>query len=265
MPTKPTKPSNAPPPIPDALAGHGPRTQTALLRRIIWEVQEIAKRQHKQATGKQVEDARASLGEDLNTHTRAIRRDLTIVFDRLSAQDAKLAEIQSAQASGLEALRLEFGTVTATLAEILALLKNPPIPHATDLGEVVTVEPETEGPSPPQGEQMFNITCPLPKHVKLTYRPNGPLQAAPTVNVDNDATVTPDPSNPTSGKGPFIYRIYGANPDGVTDFSFTPSNVSTVGDADPDPVIDEPITSTGVITWVQPHANTLGEDVALED
>lgn len=167
--------------------------------------------------------------------------------------------------NGLLAIASKQSAQSAAIAEILALLKNPPAPHATSLGSTATVEPETEGPDPSPGGRMFNIECPLPKHVKIRVAPNGPLQDAPTVNVDNDATVTPDPGNPASGKGPFVYRIFGANPDGVTDFSFAPSNVQIVGDADPDPNVDEPITETGVITWKQPHANTLGVGVDLED
>lgn len=152
-----------------------------------------------------------------------------------------------------------------SIQDIAVAMQDEPAPHATSLGVTASVQPETEGPSPPGGHEMFTIQCRLPKHVLVTVAPNGPLQAAPEVKVDNDATVTPDPSNPGTGKGPFQYRVYGANPDGTTPFSFTPSNVSVKGDADPDPAIDEDITDTGIITWEQPHASSLGVGAVTED
>lgn len=104
---------------------------------------------------------------------------------------------------------------------------------------------------------MFSAEIIVPNRARLTLTPDQALQKAPDVTVDNDASVVADPSNPDDGKGPFVFHISVGE-------SFTPTNVSIVGDADPDPNIEEPITDTGVITWKHPHATTLGTQVSSE-
>lgn len=104
---------------------------------------------------------------------------------------------------------------------------------------------------------MFNLDCTAPNRVKITLSPDGALENSPSVSVDNDATVVADPANPTEGKGPFVFHVSVGE-------SFTPSNVTMQGDADPDPTIAELITDTGIINWRHPHATTLGANVEIE-